>query len=475
MLDKITFGTDGWRAVIADLFTFENVRLVCDAIGVAARELDAPDGVLRDKLIVGFDRRFLSRDFAHEAALTLSKAGFDCLISDSPLPSQTVSFAVHKRRFLGGVIITASHNPASYNGIKFKGWYGGSALPETYKAIAASLGRNHRAGGGSITEVDFGTEYVAALSEIVDTAKIRSAGLKILHDPIYGVSSGYPARILAVEEHDHLQPHVRGARVRTVRGHENPGFGGVNPEPIEENLAYSQKIMREGGFDLAICNDGDSDRLGILDERGEFVSPHKILSLLTLYLTRSRHMSGEVVKTFSTTRLIERIAESLGVRLHETEIGFKYVADVMLTRDVLIGGEESGGIGFGFFLPERDGILSGLLVAECIAEYGKPLSHIIRDMEEEFGRLHYGRRDVRRSMEAVERLFTRVRSGALDGTFGDLRNREEKDGVKLNFTDNGWLLFRKSGTEPIIRIYCESPDPLAVNRTLELAVAELDR
>jgi phosphomannomutase len=261
----------------------------------------------------------------------------------------------------------------------------------------------------------------------------------------------------------------------TIRGETNPSFGGVNPEPIPDNHRLTRETMQSGRFDLAICNDGDSDRLGILDERGEFVSPHKIIALLALYLVRHRGLSGEIVKTFSTTRLVESVAKGLGATLHETPIGFKYVADLMLTRRVLIGGEESGGIGFGDFLPERDGILSGLLVAECVGAFGKPLSTIITEMEKEFGALHYDRRDVHRPQSSIDRMIARVQGGGLDQSFGaTFARREETDGVKLNFADGSWLLFRKSGTEPIIRIYCESPDPALVRLMLDRAVAELD-
>jgi phosphomannomutase len=233
--------------------------------------------------------------------------------------------------------------------------------------------------------------------------------------------------------------------------------------------------MMGGAYDLAICNDGDADRLGILDERGEFVSPHKIISLLALYLVREKKRAGDIVKTFSTTRLIEKVASALGATLHETPIGFKYVADLMLARDVLVGGEESGGIGFGAFMPERDGILSGLMVAEAVAHYGRPLSEIIAAMEQEFGELHYDRRDLHRPMEQCARLIDRVRNGELDAAFGvPFANREEKDGVKMNFADDSWILFRKSGTEPIIRIYCESPTREQVQSMLIRAVSELD-
>lgn len=479
---SISFGTDGWRAVIADGFTFDNVRRVSDAIAVAARRLEPPAGIDRNTLIVGFDRRFLSREFALVVAETLRGAGYDVLLSNAPTPSQTISFTAWHRKVLGGVVVTASHNPAKYNGIKFKAWYGGSALPETYAAIAAALGQKDARGGGSVTEVDLLTDYVEALRAQLDVELIRNAKLTILHDPIHGVSAQIPSRVLGLD-------YVGAARiirrevpqsdvtiVDAIRGEINPGFGGVNPEPIPENLGASQNVMLTGEYDLAICNDGDADRLGMLDDRGEFVSPHKIIALLALYLVREKKLEGEIVKTFSTSRLVEKVARALGAPFHETAIGFKYVADLMLTRNVLVGGEESGGVAFGSFLPERDGILSGLKVAECVAHYGKPLSEIIAGMEQEFGVLHYDRRDLSRPMDVCGRLIDRVKNGELDRAFGpDFASLEQTDGVKMNFADGSWILFRKSGTEPIIRIYCESPSAARVGEMLAIAVAELDR
>ncbi|HEX9983476.1 MAG TPA: phosphoglucomutase/phosphomannomutase family protein [Thermoanaerobaculia bacterium] len=456
----ITFGTDGWRAVIADGYTFENVRIVSDAIAVAARTLKPPADVDANTLIVGFDRRFLSSDFAAAVAERLRLAGFRALLSDRPTPSQTISYTAWKRKLLGGVVVTASHNPARYNGLKSKAWYGGSALPEMYQAIVDALGSSETRDGGSIETANILDDYIAAIGAQLDTAKIGA--LPILHDAVHGVASGIPGRLVS--------------NVTTIRGEVNPSFGGVNPEPIPENLGAAREAMQRGGYALAICNDGDADRLGILDERGTFVSPQKIIAMLALYLIREKKMSGELVKTFSTTRLIEKVARSLGVTLHETPIGFKYVADLMLARQILIGGEESGGIGFGHFLPERDGILSGLMVAEAVAHYGRPLSEIIAAMEEEFGALHYDRRDLNRPMDANQRLIDRVKAGELDDVFGPgFTTREEKDGVKMNYADGSWILFRKSGTEPIIRIYCESPDAERVQTMLERAVTELDR
>lgn len=482
MTEAISFGTDGWRAVVADLFTFDNVRRVIDAIAVATRKLEPPTGVDRNTLLVGYDRRFLSREFAVAAAESLRDAGFSVILSKQPVPSQTISWTARHRNVIGGVVITASHNPARYNGVKFKAWYGGSALPETYTAIAGALGQRDRRGGGSVSEEVILDDYVDAVRAQLDVEKIRDARMAILHDPIHGVSSSIPSRILGLDYMGAARIIRRSAEpigttiVDGIRGDVNPSFGGVNPEPIPENLVASQNVMLSGEYDLAICNDGDADRLGILDERGAFVSPHKIISLLALYLVRERKLDGEIVKTFSTTRLIEKVAEKLGATLHETPIGFKYVADLMLARNILIGGEESGGIGFGHFMPERDGILSGMMVAEVVAHYGKPLSEIIESMEREFGALHYDRRDVHRPMDVCGRLIDRVKSGNLDRTFGDdLARREEKDGIKMNFRDGSWILFRKSGTEPIIRIYSESPDVERVHSMLDTAVQELDR
>jgi phosphomannomutase len=481
MTVPITFGTDGWRAVIADSFTFDNVRLVSDAIAVAARMLQPPAEIDHNALAVGFDRRFLSREFAGTVAESLRAAGYRVILSDRPTPSQTISFTARHRRILGGVMVTASHNPAKYNGLKFKAWYGGSALPETYNAIASSLGQCDAREGGSIAEDNLLDDYVATVRAQLDLDLLRKANMAILHDPIHGAAATLPSKVLGIDytgaeriSRRHLP--LTQTIVDGIRGDVNPSFGGVNPEPIPENLNASKDVMLSGDYDLAICNDGDADRLGILDERGAFVSPHKIISLLALYLVREKKRAGEIVKTFSTTRLIEKVARALGATLHETPIGFKYVADLMLARNVLVGGEESGGIGFGGFMPERDGVLSGLLVAEAVAHYGLPLSDIIARMEKEFGALHYDRRDVHRPMEQCARLIDRVRAGELDAAFGvALANREEKDGVKMNFADDGWLLFRKSGTEPIIRIYCESPDRDRVQSMLDRAVAELAR
>ena len=315
-MSDITFGTDGWRAVIADQFTFDNVRRVVRAIGVAARQLNPPDGIDRNALVVGYDRRFLSHDFATIAAETLRGAGYRVVLSNAPTPSQTISFTAAGRKMLGGIVITASHNPAKYNGIKFKAWYGGSALPEMYAAIGKALGQTSTREGGTVAEEDVLADYVEAVRGQLDVAKIRGARMAILHDPIHGVAAQLPSKILSVDYvgaariiRRSVQP-ITTTIVDGIRGDVNPSFGGVNPEPIPENLLASRNVMLSGEYDLAICNDGDADRLGILDGRGEFVSPHKIISMLALYFVREKKMKGEIVKTFSTTRLIERVAKA---------------------------------------------------------------------------------------------------------------------------------------------------------------------
>ncbi|MBW3566100.1 MAG: phosphoglucomutase/phosphomannomutase family protein [Acidobacteria bacterium] len=460
---KIEFGTDGWRAVIAEGFTFDSVKIVARAMGVAARAMDSPREVSSNLLVVGYDRRFLSREFALVVADELAASGFEVVLSNAATPSQTVSHAVRFKRAAGGVVVTASHNPAIYNGLKFKGWYGGSALPGIYDSIVSALGTSEDRAGGAVRETDILADYLAAIRARLDVELLEQSGIRILHDPIHGASAGLPGR--AVPETD----------VTTVRGEVNPGFGGVNPEPIPSNLDASMETMRSGEFDLAICNDGDADRLGILDESGRFVTPHQILTLLALDLVRRKRKTGEIVKTFSTTRQIERLGRILDVPVVETAIGFKHVVDRMLTHDVLIGGEESGGVGFGDFIPERDGVLSGLMVGECVAANEKPLSTLIAEMEEEMGPSRYGRRDIRTTSEACAAVVESARSGELDGKFGrDFVAREEIDGVKLNYADGTWILFRRSGTEPLIRIYCESATQERVDECLEQA-AELMR
>lgn len=461
----IAFGTDGWRAIVGDGFTFDTVRRVARAIGIAARTMDVPDRIDRSTIAVGYDRRFMSSEFADVVAKELAEGGYRVLLSDAATPSPALSYAVVSRGIVGGVIVTASHNPAIWNGIKFKGWYGGSGLPSMYAQIAKSIGVDAARGDGSVVSTDFVEDYVVAIRSQLDVDSILQSGLRILHDPIHGASAGIPELVLG-----------DSTRVKTIRGEVNPSFGGVHPEPIPENLVVSHDAMRDasGQLALAICTDGDGDRLGVLDEGGRYVSPHKIIGLLALDLVRRKGKRGAIVKTFSTTRLIERIGEALDVRVHETPIGFKYIADLMLSEEILLGGEESGGIGFGAFLPERDGVLSGLMVAEAVAAKGSSLSSLVSSMEDEFGHMEYGRRDIRVDEERCEAIVRRAGAGELDDAFGmEVERRESTDGVKLSFRDGTWILFRRSGTEPLVRIYCEAGSQEVVEGMLEKAEREI--
>lgn len=461
---EIEFGTDGWRAVVGDGFTLENVKRVARAMGRVADTIEAPREVDRHTMIVGYDRRFLSLESAGVVAEQLAKTGKRVVLSTEATPSQTVSHAVKHNQAIAGVVVTASHNPGLYNGLKYKAWYGGSAVPEIYQAISDALdGASGPDNGGEIVEEDILSPYLEDLRSRLDLPMMRDAALSILHDPIHGVASGLVERVAG-----------DAARVTTIRGERNASFGEVNPEPIPGNLDAAVDAMKGETFDLAICNDGDADRLGILDERGRFVTPHQILSLLALDLVRRRGETGEIVRTFSTTTMLDRIGEALGAKVHETPIGFKYVADLMLERDILIGGEESGGVGFGSFLPERDGILSGLRVAEAVAGAGKRLSEMVEELEREFGSSRFGRRDVSAARDRCEALIARASAGELDAMFGkEITSRARKDGIKLSYSDGSWILFRMSGTEPLIRIYCETTDGSKTEENLSRAVSLL--
>ncbi len=360
----------------------------------------------------------------------------------------------------GGVAITASHNPGRYNGFKVKAHFGGSAPPETYAAIAAEadLPLPSPARAGRIETADLREKYVARLAELVDLPAIRSARLNVLADAIHGAAGSIVPEVLS-----------GGAmRIHPFRTGRDPLFGGVHPEPIAANLAAASAIVVENRLDLAVAQDGDADRLGVLDANGRFVSPHQILALLLLHVFRRRGVTGGIAKTFSTSFLIDRIAAKLGAPLIETGIGFKYVAALMNRGEAAAGGEESGGYAFAFHLPERDGVLSALLLLESLAMSGRDLAGALDDLAAEFGRFDYDRRDVGVTLEAAQRFEREVRDHAPKTVAGEaVETVVARDGVKYVFGQRGWLLHRLSGTEPLVRLYCEHVDGAAVGRILD--------
>jgi phosphomannomutase len=460
----IAFGTDGWRGVIAEDCTFAQIRRIASA---TARHY-AADGEPGDRrrIVVGYDPRFLSPEFARATAEVFAEAGIDVLLSDRPIPTPAVSFHVRRLGLKGGVAITASHNPGQYNGFKVKAHFGGSAPPATYAAIAAEadrpLPRADRA--GRIEVADLTGAYRERLASLVDLAAIRRSHLSVLADAMHGAAGSLVADILSGGT----------LRAEAFRANRDPLFGGVHPEPIGHNLGACAERVRAGGFDLAVAQDGDADRLGGLDAAGRFVSPHQVLGLLLLHVFRGRGASGGIAKTFSTSFQVDRIARALRAPIIETGIGFKYVAELMNRGEAVAGGEESGGYAFAFHLPERDGVLSALLLVESLALAGRDLGQALEALASEFGRFEYGRRDVSLPVETVRRFVSDARAHAPESVAGERVSAvQDRDGVKYLFGDRGWLLHRLSGTEPMIRLYCEHADAATMALVLDEAEGRL--
>jgi phosphomannomutase len=446
---KIAFGTDGWRGVIADTCTFAEIRRIARA---TARWYAAGDGPGDPgRVVVGHDPRFLSPELALAAAEEFAAAGIDVLRSDRPIPTPAVSWHVRRLGLRGGIAITASHNPGRYNGFKVKAHFGGSAPPEVYEAISGEADRPPLAAPlpGRIETADLLGPYAEALAALVDLPAIRAARLSVLADSIHGAAGD-------------LLPAILGGGRLSVTGFRttrDPLFGGVHPEPIAENMEASAALVRDRRLDLAVAQDGDADRLGVLDGEGRFVSPHQVLALLLLHVFRRRGVRGGIAKTFSTSFQIDRIAKKLGAPLIETGIGFKYVAELMNRGEAAAGGEESGGYAFAFHLPERDGVLSSLLLIESLALEGRTLGEALDELASEFGRFEYGRRDLRLPVETIRRFVAWVRDSSPPAMAGEpVTAVLDRDGVKYVFGERGWLLHRLSGTEPLVRLYCEHED-----------------
>jgi phosphomannomutase len=461
--DPFPLGTDGWRGVIAAGCTFDAIRRLAAAYAAVYPSL--PHGDTR-RILIGYDTRFDSPEFAHAAAETLSRPGLDVSLSDRPIPTPAVSFHVHRLGLAGGVAITASHNPAHYNGFKIKAHFGGSAPPELYSRVASAIGSEAPSGSprGRIETIDLWTPYRDHLTRLLDVSAIRAAGLTVVSDAMHGAAGTLVADIAG------------GGRSRIVpfRTERDVLFGGVHPEPIAANLSATSAKTTEEKADLAVANDGDADRLGVLDRNGRFVSPHRILALLILHAFRIRGLRGGVAKTFSTSILIDRVAAALGSPIYETAIGFKYVADLMNRGDAVAGGEESGGYAFGFHLPERDGVLNALLLIESLAVRKSDLQEALADLTREFGEFAYDRRDFYLPVPVISDFLREVESAPPKSVAGNVVTRvANKDGIKYAFAESGWLLHRLSGTEPMIRLYCEHSDRDAVREILQSASERL--
>lgn len=470
----IRFGTDGWRALIANEFTFANVERVTQAYAdhlLQQREDPAAAGEVRKKavpaVVVGYDRRFLSEQFATRAAEVLAGNQISVSLFDRDVPTPLVSWAVREQKAAGGVVITASHNPPFFNGFKIKAPWGGSATPETTVAVEALVDASPPqradlpAGARGPLESSI-KSYRDQVASYVDLERIRSADARVIVDPMHGAGGRW------------VESFLEGGALEaeTIRAERDPLFGGVAPEPIDRNLAPLKQRVRETGAIVGVATDGDADRVGAVSEAGETMTMHEVVPLILLHLARRRGMSGGVVRTFSQSVLTKRIAAAHDLKLYDTPIGFKYIADLMRREQILLGAEESGGIGVAGHIPERDGLLNSLLFLEAIIMSGKPPTELVREMHREFGEFYFGRRDLHTQVARGLALIAALASAPPNEVAGyKVQSVEKLDGTKLIFDDESWLLFRQSGTEPVLRIYAEATSIEKMNRLLETGSA----
>ena len=465
----IKFGTDGWRGVIGRDFTFATVEVVAQAI---ADYMESQQPASREVLI-GYDCRFMAGQFARRVGEVLAGNEFRPQLLDRPYPTPYVSFEVKRRNLPGGVMVTASHNPPEFCGIKFKAPFGGSATPAIVKEIESRLYQTKPRRGLSavtastnsvralpmqIVELQPGPEYFKHIKSLIDFPSVQKAKLRVVADAMHGSAQDLLEKIL--REH--------GIDCLSIRHKPDPLFGGVFPEPMEENLGALREAIRASQAAIGLATDGDADRLGVMDGEGHYVNTHQILALLILHLVRRRGWAGKVVKTVSQSVLIERICHRLGLECEIVPIGFKNIADLMLREDILIGGEESGGVGIKHHIPERDGILINLLMLEAVAQSGRSLREMILDLWREFGEFHFQRRDLHVPLDFGRNLVQHLKETP-PGEFAGLHLEriDTLDGTKLVFKDESWILFRQSGTEPLLRVYCEAGSLAQVRRMME--------
>lgn len=440
---EIKFGTDGWRAIIGEDFTYDNVRRVADAAG-RVFAADKPGGLI----VIGYDTRFEAGNFARAAAEVLASHGLNVAVSDRYLPTPALCYAIaHDTETIGGVMLTASHNPAAYLGFKLRMSDGGASTVEFTNRVEAELRPEPPTARGTYGMVDIMSKYTRGLMQMVDGEALAAAKLRVAVDPLYGAGQAYLAGVM----------RNFGVEVTEIHGERNPGFGGLHPEPIPPHIDELRALVRDSGLDAGFITDGDADRIGASDEHGEFVNPHRIICLVAWHLAQDRNMPGKLVKTLSTSVLVDRLAAHLGREVVTTPVGFKWIYEEMVKGDVLIGGEESGGIGLPVHVRERDGLLMALLLAEMMAQRGRTLGELVSDLLEITGPMEYRRVDLRLDPETMDRFRAAISSLAPTELAGlQVREVVRIDGVKFLLPDDAWLLLRTSGTEPLVRIYAEA-------------------
>jgi phosphomannomutase len=471
---QIKFGTDGWRAVIAEDFNFANVARVAQAtadfwkseIGNQKSEIFGRE----PRIIVGYDRRFFSDRFAQTTAEVFAGNGFQTVLTPEPTPTPSVSFAVKNLRAVGGVMITASHNPPIFNGFKLKSHYGGSSDSETCKAVESFLGKNpvrsiksaDAIAAGQILVQDVCPAHYAALKKLVDFKLIGKSKLRFAHDALFGVGAGCFEQLLAGTT----------CKVTTLNGRHDVLFGGINPEPVWQNYARSRKFLRAHPHDLCLVTDGDADRVGGMDGRGNPLTTHQIICLLLHHFIVNRKGRGRVVKALTTTAMVDKMCAAYGLPLVETGVGFKYICAEMLKGGVLLGAEESGGIGFPGHIPERDGIAAGLMLLELLATEKISVNKMLANLEKQFGPHRYGRIDTHFPLEKRGALMEFLQKDPPEKLLrSPLAGMKTFDGVKFIAQDTSWLMLRGSGTEPILRIYAEARSDADVQKLLRLGVS----
>ncbi|HKJ45942.1 MAG TPA: phosphoglucomutase/phosphomannomutase family protein [Balneolales bacterium] len=459
---KIKFGTDGWRAVIAKDYTYDNVSIVTQATGRWIKN----EKITSNGVIIGYDGRFMGRQFAEHCACVFAAMEIPVRIADCITPTPSVSWAALEYDAVG-IVITASHNPPDYNGFKIKAPFGGPATPAQIASVEDELDNFDSSlkvesyqtylKQGRIREIPLREQFKDVLSERLDLDAIRSKGIKIAHDCMFGAGQGMIKELL-------------GDQILELHSDFNPGFHGQAPEPIEKNLGELSKFIVENRCAVGIANDGDADRVGMFDETGRFVDSHEVLSLLTKYLSQEKGMKGSIIKTFSTTSMLDKQAEKYGLDIETTPIGFKYVAEKIVDGDVLVGGEESGGLAVKGHIPERDGIFIGLLITEMMVKEGKALSELVQDLVDEFGPHFHYRNDMHTSNDKKNAMMAYCKDKKLTEINGKkVEKWEFTDGVKHWLNDGSWLLVRPSGTEPVLRIYSESSNEDEAQKLVEYA------
>jgi phosphomannomutase len=464
MAQTIKFGTDGWRAVIADDYTFANL----ERVALATARYFAKHRKIRNGIVIGYDARFMSKEFAEKSAEVIANAGIKVKLADSIVSTPMISLLTKLDHAAAGIVITASHNPPRYNGFKIKGEFGGPAHPEMIagveKQLAAVMKRKTLAPGphtvaellkkGKIVSISMKQRYLDDLATKIDLDLIKRSGVRILYDVMYGAGQGVLDEVLP--------------SVKQIHEFYNPSFGGTNPEPLAQNLTELVRRVREEGYGIGIATDGDADRIGAVDERGNFVDSHKIFSLLLKYLVEQKKMTGAVVKSISVSRMVDLQCEKYGLPLIETPVGFKYICREMTERDVLIGGEESGGLGVKGHLPERDGIFLGLLLCEMMAVRQKTLGMLVDELTAEFGPHEFKRIDLHLTEKEKQAIMKRFAREVREIGGYPVTGRRDTDGHKFS-VDHGWVLVRASGTEPLIRFYAEADSAVKVDALLAAA------